>query len=194
MKFGDEHSNLLDQYERLSFEATLNQAMFGRSLSEPRRLMPQSPPRLIGPGSGSGSVRAPCSVTTTTRRFNKSRCHGTGSSLLGSSSGSGSVRAPPCSVTTTIQQPSKGRSRGSGSNFLGFGSSSGSVRAPCSVSTTTQQPKKGRCRESGSSFNFNKIINKLLKPILERKSKAKKEFPDFKNPMSWKALSKSMRL
>lgn len=28
-KFGDEDSNLLDQYERLSFEVRLNQAMFG---------------------------------------------------------------------------------------------------------------------------------------------------------------------
>ncbi|KAL0338070.1 UNVERIFIED_CONTAM: hypothetical protein Sangu_1329100 [Sesamum angustifolium] len=34
-RFGDEQSTLLDQYERLSFEVQLNQAMLGRSLSEP---------------------------------------------------------------------------------------------------------------------------------------------------------------
>ncbi|KAI9074901.1 hypothetical protein K1719_043130 [Acacia pycnantha] len=34
-RFGDEQSNLLDQFERMSFEAHLNRAMLGRSLSEP---------------------------------------------------------------------------------------------------------------------------------------------------------------
>lgn len=34
-KFGDEQSNLLDQFERLTFEVQLNQAILGRSLSEP---------------------------------------------------------------------------------------------------------------------------------------------------------------
>ncbi|KAI5663148.1 hypothetical protein M9H77_22471 [Catharanthus roseus] len=37
-KFGDEESTLLDQYERLSFEVQLNQAILGRSLSEPSTL------------------------------------------------------------------------------------------------------------------------------------------------------------
>lgn len=118
-KFGDEHSNLLDRYERLSFEVRLNQAMLERSLSEPRTLRPQ--PRALFTGPGSGSVQLPYLVTT----------------------------------------------------------------------TTTTQPRKGR---RGSTFNFNNILNKLLKPILERKSRAKKELPHFKNPLSWKALSKSMRL
>ncbi|CAK9323415.1 unnamed protein product [Citrullus colocynthis] len=120
-KFGDEHSNLLDRYERLSFEVRLNQAMLERSLSEPRTL--RSQPRAQFTGPGSGSVQLPYLVTTTT--------------------------------------------------------------------TTTQQPRQGR---RGSTFNFNNILNKLLKPILERKSRAKKELPHFKNPLSWKALSKSMRL
>ncbi|GAA0154267.1 hypothetical protein LIER_12299 [Lithospermum erythrorhizon] len=35
MQFGDEKSTLMDQYERLSFEIQLNQAILGRSLSEP---------------------------------------------------------------------------------------------------------------------------------------------------------------
>ena len=34
-RFGDEQSTLLDQFERLSFEAHLNKAMLQRSLSEP---------------------------------------------------------------------------------------------------------------------------------------------------------------
>ncbi|XVE80745.1 hypothetical protein DITRI_Ditri15bG0005000 [Diplodiscus trichospermus] len=34
-RFGDEQSTLLDQFERLSFEVQLNQAILGRSLSEP---------------------------------------------------------------------------------------------------------------------------------------------------------------
>lgn len=113
-KFGDEHSNLLDQYERVSFEARLKEAMLGRSLSEPRTM--RSQPQLL-----------------------------TASVAVG----------PPYNYRYQ------------------------------------DQPRK-------ATFNFNKIINKLLKPILHRKSRArataKKEFPDFKNPMSWKALSKSMRL
>ncbi|OWM81623.1 hypothetical protein CDL15_Pgr007661 [Punica granatum] len=39
-KFGDEQSTLLDQFERLSFEARLNQAILGRSLSEPSTIRP----------------------------------------------------------------------------------------------------------------------------------------------------------
>lgn len=34
-RFGDEQSNLLDQFERMSFQAHLSRAMLGRSLSEP---------------------------------------------------------------------------------------------------------------------------------------------------------------
>lgn len=37
-KFGDEESTLFDRYERLSFEVQLNQAILGRSLSEPSTL------------------------------------------------------------------------------------------------------------------------------------------------------------
>ncbi|KAJ1384222.1 hypothetical protein SESBI_42725 [Sesbania bispinosa] len=47
-KFGDEQSTLLDEFERLSFEAhaaKLNRAMLGRSLSEPKLQRSQS--RLI---------------------------------------------------------------------------------------------------------------------------------------------------
>ncbi|KAK7294869.1 hypothetical protein RJT34_17766 [Clitoria ternatea] len=48
-RFGDEQSTLLDEFERLSFEAhaaQLNRVMLGRSLSEPR-LLPKSHSRLI---------------------------------------------------------------------------------------------------------------------------------------------------
>lgn len=47
-RFGDEKSTLLDEFERLSFEAhasQLNKAMMGRSLSEPR--LQRSHSRLI---------------------------------------------------------------------------------------------------------------------------------------------------
>ncbi|PNX78129.1 hypothetical protein L195_g046040 [Trifolium pratense] len=47
-RFGDEKSTLLDEFERLSFEAhaaQLNKAMLRRSLSEPR--LQRSPSRLI---------------------------------------------------------------------------------------------------------------------------------------------------
>ncbi|KAL7136060.1 hypothetical protein ABFS83_10G003700 [Erythranthe nasuta] len=43
-RFGDEQSTLLDKYERLSFEVQLNQAMLGRSLSEPAVARRQAPP------------------------------------------------------------------------------------------------------------------------------------------------------
>ncbi|CAI0423786.1 unnamed protein product [Linum tenue] len=43
-RFGDEQSSLLDQFERLSFEVQLNQAILARSLSEPG----------VGPGAGTG--------------------------------------------------------------------------------------------------------------------------------------------
>jgi len=47
-RFGDQQSGLLDEFERLSFEAhaaQLNRAMLGRSLSEPK--LQKSHPRLI---------------------------------------------------------------------------------------------------------------------------------------------------
>ncbi|KAL8517042.1 hypothetical protein ACS0TY_015320 [Phlomoides rotata] len=47
-RFGDEQSNLLDQYERLSFEVQLNKAMLGRSLSEPAVARCQAPPKPAG--------------------------------------------------------------------------------------------------------------------------------------------------
>lgn len=40
-RFGDEQSTLLDQFERLSFEVRLNQAILGRSLSEPSTVRPR---------------------------------------------------------------------------------------------------------------------------------------------------------
>ncbi|KAJ4704232.1 Leukocyte immunoglobulin-like receptor subfamily A member [Melia azedarach] len=45
-RFGDEQSNLLDQFERLSFEVQLKQAILRRSLSEPTvaRSTFQAPP------------------------------------------------------------------------------------------------------------------------------------------------------
>ncbi|KAK1413036.1 hypothetical protein QVD17_34741 [Tagetes erecta] len=49
-RFGDEQSTLLDRFERLSFEVQLNQAILGRSLSEPRvpryqaQTLPMQPP------------------------------------------------------------------------------------------------------------------------------------------------------
>ncbi|MFS7997218.1 hypothetical protein Hanom_Chr12g01139101 [Helianthus anomalus] len=39
-RFGDEQSTLLDRFERLSFEVQLNQAILGRSFSEPRYQSP----------------------------------------------------------------------------------------------------------------------------------------------------------
>ncbi|ESW12076.1 hypothetical protein PHAVU_008G082700 [Phaseolus vulgaris] len=47
-RFGDQQSSLLDEFERLSFEAhaaQLNRVMLGRSLSEPK--LQKSHPRLI---------------------------------------------------------------------------------------------------------------------------------------------------
>ncbi|XP_042940574.1 uncharacterized protein LOC122275540 isoform X2 [Carya illinoinensis] len=47
-KFGDEQSTLLDRFERLSFEVQLNQAILGRSFSEPSVARFQAP--LFGQG------------------------------------------------------------------------------------------------------------------------------------------------
>ncbi|KAJ8550766.1 hypothetical protein K7X08_000136 [Anisodus acutangulus] len=51
-KFGDEKSTLLDEYERITFEIQLNQAILARSLSEPgRRSTTQlAPPPLLAAG------------------------------------------------------------------------------------------------------------------------------------------------
>ncbi|PIA32434.1 hypothetical protein AQUCO_04500203v1 [Aquilegia coerulea] len=46
MKFGDEHSSLYDQFERLTFEIQLNQAILRRSFSESnvgQPFVPKSP-------------------------------------------------------------------------------------------------------------------------------------------------------
>lgn len=40
---------------------------------------------------------------------------------------------------------------------------------------------------------FYKVLKKLLKPILGRKSGTRKQVPDPKNPLSWKAFSRSLR-
>ncbi|XP_030456016.1 uncharacterized protein LOC115677097 [Syzygium oleosum] len=42
-RFGDEQSTLLDRFERLSVEVQLNQAMLGRSLSDPSLAQPAHP-------------------------------------------------------------------------------------------------------------------------------------------------------
>ncbi|PRQ42697.1 hypothetical protein RchiOBHm_Chr3g0460461 [Rosa chinensis] len=49
-KFGDDKSALLDQYERLSVEIQLNQAMLKRSLSEPTHQTRSQAALLIGQG------------------------------------------------------------------------------------------------------------------------------------------------
>ncbi|KAE9610791.1 hypothetical protein Lal_00021189 [Lupinus albus] len=105
-RFGDEQSTLLDQFERLSFEAHLNKAMLQRSLSEPG--LPRS--RFI---------------TTV---------------------------APSIPMVTQVNQ--------------------------------------GK-RPSGS--RFYKVLKKLLKPILGRKSGTRKQVQDDKNPLSWKHFSRSLR-
>ncbi|CAA0830592.1 Unknown protein [Striga hermonthica] len=43
--FGDEQSTLFDKYERLSFEVHLNQAILGRSFSEPAAMSLRPPPK-----------------------------------------------------------------------------------------------------------------------------------------------------
>ncbi|CAA2995842.1 Hypothetical predicted protein [Olea europaea subsp. europaea] len=46
-RFGDEQSTLLDRYERLSFEVQLNQAILGRSMSEPSILRQQEARQVV---------------------------------------------------------------------------------------------------------------------------------------------------
>ena len=122
-RFGDEQSTLLDQFERLSFEVQLNQAILGRSLSEP--------------GASRSQLR---------------------------------------------------------------GKLNGKDTAPLATHV-----KQG-CRRRG--LGFDKLLKKLLRPILGRKGKggggdggggaaaaAKKEgMADPKDPKSWKAFSRSLRI
>ncbi|GMI78647.1 hypothetical protein HRI_001534000 [Hibiscus trionum] len=103
-RFGDQRSTLLDQFERLSFEIHLNQAILARSLSEP----------------------------------------------------TASKRSHYCSQ----------------------------VQAPVAANG-----RKGR-RGSG----FNRVLKKLLKPILGWKGNGgKKTVADPKDPSSWKSFSRSLR-
>ncbi|KAF9684861.1 hypothetical protein SADUNF_Sadunf04G0162500 [Salix dunnii] len=55
-RFGDEQSTLLDQFERLSFEVHLNQAMLGRSLSEPGASRSQFKGHLNGQASAAAPL------------------------------------------------------------------------------------------------------------------------------------------
>ncbi|KAB2630426.1 hypothetical protein D8674_007945 [Pyrus ussuriensis x Pyrus communis] len=107
-KFGDDKSSLLDQFERLSVDLQLNQAMLRRSLSEPMyiRLKPSRPPP-----------------------------------------------PPPPSPPNLVAK----KRRGSG---------------------------------------FNKVLKKMIKPILRRMSGKKKDFPipEAKDPRFWKTFSRSVRL
>ncbi|TKY63649.1 hypothetical protein E2542_SST13527 [Spatholobus suberectus] len=67
-----------------------------------------------------------------------------------------------------------------------------SVSQPRHVSVTPTIPllNQRRCRGSG----FHKVLKKLLRPILGRKgSGERKEAPDPKNPLTWKAFSRSLR-
>lgn len=119
-RFGDEQSTLLDQFERLSFEVHLNQAILGRSLSEP---------------------------SVAKRSHSQSHC------------------------------------------------TSSQFQAPSTATAAGPLPRlcKGR-RGSG----FNRVLKKLLKPILGRKGNnnnggKKPGEGDPKNPMSWKAFSRSLR-
>ncbi|KAE8695503.1 hypothetical protein F3Y22_tig00110705pilonHSYRG00063 [Hibiscus syriacus] len=106
-RFGDEQSTLLDQFERLSLEIQLNQAILARSLSE--------------------------------------------TSVSGRSRFCSQFQAPPPAVAA-----------------------------------------KGRRGRRGSGFN--RVLKKLLKPILGRKGNGeKKPVADPKNPLSWKAFSRSLR-
>ncbi|OMP12149.1 hypothetical protein CCACVL1_00099 [Corchorus capsularis] len=113
-KFGDEQSTLLDQFERLSFEVQLNQAILGRSLSEP-------------------------SVAKKTLHSH--------------------FQVPP----------------------------------PQQAVPVPQVARKGRRRGSG----FNKVLKKLLKPILGRKGCAaaeRKLVAEPQNPLFCKGFGRSLRL
>jgi len=73
-----------------------------------------------------------------------------------------------------------------------------SVSLPRHVSVTPTVPllnhdKQRRCRGSG----LHKVLKKLLRPIIGRKNSSggerKKHVPDPRNPLSWKAFSRSLR-
>ncbi|ESW06714.1 hypothetical protein PHAVU_010G070300 [Phaseolus vulgaris] len=73
-----------------------------------------------------------------------------------------------------------------------------SVSQPRHVSVTPTVPllnhdKQRRCRGSG----LHKVLKKLLRPIIGRKNSSggerKKHVPDPRNPLSWKAFSRSLR-
>lgn len=128
-KFGDEQSTLLDQFERLSFEVQLNQAILGRSLSEPGTSRPS---RFKAPVIGQAQATA--------------------------------AAAPPPLVKTQVKQG---------------------------------------CRRHRGSSGFDKLLKKLLKPILGRKvakakdhgaAKMEVSAADPRDPKSWKALSRSLRI
>ncbi|KAK4359551.1 hypothetical protein RND71_021780 [Anisodus tanguticus] len=62
-KFGDEKSTLLDEYERITFEIQLNQAILARSLSEPGRRSTTSTTQLAPPpllAAGDTTEQGPC--------------------------------------------------------------------------------------------------------------------------------------
>ncbi|KAM0991730.1 hypothetical protein ACFX2I_010055 [Malus domestica] len=118
-KFGDDKSSLLDQFERLSVDLQLNQAMLRRSLSEPMYIRSEFPLLLTqGPPEPS--------------------------------------RPPPPPPPSPPHLVAKKR-RGSG---------------------------------------FNKVLKKMIKPILRRMSGKKKDFPipEAKDPRFWKTFSRSKEL
>ncbi|KAH1162931.1 hypothetical protein GLYMA_01G133200v4 [Glycine max] len=61
---------------------------------------------------------------------------------------------------------------------------------PTTIPLLNNQGKQRRCRVSG----FNKVLKKLLRPILGRKSSGgeRKHAPDPRNPLSWKNFSRSL--
>ncbi|WCJ27844.1 hypothetical protein M5689_009568 [Euphorbia peplus] len=114
-KFGDDQSTLLDQFERLSFEVHLNQAILARSLSAP-------------------------SVGRTSSTFQARLLHNC------------SKKGLPAAAPTKVKH--------------------------------------------GKLVGFNKVLKKLLKPILCRKGpkQVHLQVPDPKNHKSWKALSRSLKV
>ncbi|KAG5585329.1 hypothetical protein H5410_045763 [Solanum commersonii] len=107
-KFGDEKSTLLDEYERITFEIQLNQAILARSLSEPSRR------------------------------------------------------------STTTRQP------------------------PPLMAAADQEPCCRHHRRRG--YGFQKVMKKLLKPILGKIKGDKKIMETPKDPRFWSKFSRSLRL
>ncbi|GMY25702.1 Leukocyte immunoglobulin-like receptor subfamily A member [Fagus crenata] len=86
----------------------------------------------------------------------------------------------------SLSSPSGGRF---GEPFIGLAPAPAPSPAP---SPLVKHVQKGR-RGSG----FHKALKKLLKPILGRMGSvknSKKEVPDPRNPKSWKAFSRSLRV